>query len=319
MPFGIPGSYSKKGGGLASLLAPLFHMRKQQEEEEEQQPSMLSSLIGDYQQNEDEMQTPVFDQYLETLQNAPRREDFQPSTGRKILAGLAGAATGFTSGAAAGSKAVQDITEAPFRNARRDFENELEPLEKGVGFEKAFGETLRKRTADRQGFGAKLARIESDYTKAKGQLEVAKQRAATAQDLARIKEAENNLDAEYQRQKIEIDRMNAGSNRMRAGAAQTSANARARNADIYAKQGGARPRHVSVTEQLTAEAAGGKEALDEILEQMPDLASTGVIKLSEDGKLVFPKDMSEATKSQLTKIWKDKKAEKAKGRLGVTR
>lgn len=285
--------------------------RKQEDDEQPDVP-MFSSLMDDYNQGEDELQTPVFDRFMELAQNRPRREDYQPSTGRKVLAGIAGGLTGLTSGAAQGAKTVQDITEGPYRRAVEDYQTELEPIKQGVGFEKAFNETARKRLNDRQGYGVKIAKLEGEYTKAKDQLKVALQRAATEKERNQIRQAEADVDRMYKEQKIKIERMNAGSAQMRANASMIGAGARMMNAQKYSEQGNQpRPRHVPISEQLKAEAVGAKEALDDVLSQTGPIGVT----LDNQGKLKFPKGMTEDQQRKFTEIFNESKSKKAKGRL----
>lgn len=227
--------------------------------------------------------TPVFDRYLEEIQNAPRREDYQLSTGKKILAGLAGAATGFTSGASAGSRAIQDITEGPYRNAQRDFKERIEPLEKGIGYEKSFAETLRKKQNDQNKFGSNLATIEANRDKALAQIKIMKQRANTDEARQEADEAHKSVMAEYYRAKADNDR---GSVRAR----QTSADASMIRANKPPGTGSApRGRFVSPTQQTNAVKLAKQKTFEETARIHPNIAVTQDPKTFE---LVFGKDVT---------------------------
>lgn len=288
-------------------------------EQEDDGQMMFSRLVDQYGQGDDEgLDTPIFDQYMQTVQNRPQREDYQPSIGRKILGGLAGAMTGFTSGAKAGQNMVQDITEGPYRQAQADYQAELEPLEKGVGFERAFGETLRKRLNDRQNYGVKVAKLESDYQAAQDKLDIALKRAGNDAERNRILAAKQSVDAEYQRERAKTERLNAGANQTRANASMVSAKAKERNAQTYGAGGSGRaPRHVPINEQLRAEAVGAKEALDITLNNFPYVKEQGVT-LDNTGKLVFPKDMDPRIIDIFTKAFEQDRARISKARLDQT-
>lgn len=247
-------------------------------------PALLESLVQSFQQPEQGMDTPVFDRYLEEIQNAPRRENYEVGTGKKILAGIAGAATGFTGGASAGAKTIQDITEGPYRNAQRDFKERIEPLEKGIGYEKSFAETLRKKQNDQNKFGSNLATIEANRDKALEQIKIMKQRANTDEARQEADEAHKSVMAEYYKAKADNDR---GSVRAR----QTSADAAMIRAQKPPGTGSApRERFVSPTQQTHAVKLAKQKTFEETARIHPNIAVTQDPKTFE---LVFGKDATD--------------------------
>lgn len=250
-------------------------------------PFLVDRLVKDFSAQLDEpnaeVSTPVFEKYLEEIQNAPRREDYEVGTGRKILAGIAGAATGFTSGASAGAKTIQDITESPYRNAQRDFKERIEPLEKGVGFEKHFAETARKATNDHRNYGFKVADIQAKKNKAMGDLQVAFERAENEDDKNAINAARVSIEAEFKRQMADINRGNMGANQTRANAAMIRANK-------PPGTGSAPKGHfVSPTQQTHAVKLAKQKTFEETQRVHPNIAVTQDPKTME---LVFGKDVT---------------------------
>lgn len=279
MPFGIQNRFGLRPWERESEIRSFSP-----EEAEQSDPALLDNLVKAFQQPEQEIQTPVFDRYLEEIQNAPRREDFQAGTGRKILAGLAGAAAGFTGGAGAGARTVQEITEGPYQKAQQDFRNRIEPLEKGVGFEKSFSETARKSMNDKNNRGFKLADLEGKRTKALGDLEIAERNAKTREELARIQGARAEVEAEHKRQLAQIGHRNAGAREVAAQASQTRAN-RPPGTGSQAK-----PHTNSPTQQIAASKLAKQKALDETLKVHPMI---GAALDPKTGEIVFADDVSE--------------------------
>lgn len=271
---------------------------------------------GSFGQEEENEDNPVFQRYLEEIENAPRREDYEMGTGKKILAALAGGLTGFTSGAERGAKVIEDIREGPYRRDLAEHKAKLEPLEKGVGFEKAFGETLRKRTKDQGDLAHKYAEHRRKYEETKGKLAEMKAKASTADELAKIKQFEAENEKAFQEGKLEIERNVAGSRRISANADATRAGAYKESVDKYGTGAGSRPQHAPVSEQLTAEAVSRKEAFNDMVTEMPSIKG---VKQNEDGSLKFPSGMVPQAQERYQEIFNELVARKTKERLGRTR
>lgn len=255
--------------------------------------------------------TPVFDKYLEEIQNAPRREDYQLSTGKKILAGIAGAATGFTSGAGAGAKTIQDITEGPYRNAQRDFKERIEPLEKGVGFERHFSETVRKQQNDQRNYGAKIADIQRKWEQTKGQLQIGLQKAETAEERAYYQNLLTQAQTAYTEEKAEIDKTNAGARKVAADASMIRAQ------KPHGTGSPAKPRFIDPRKQMEAKAFVAEDAFNATMDEMPSLKQAGTITFNK-GKVIFPKDLDPRIQEKFLEIHRAKVDELADTSLRKT-
>lgn len=267
-------------------------------------------------QDVQEEETPIFDRYLEEIENAPNREDYEMGTGKKILAALAGGLTGFTSGAEKGAKVIEDIREGPYRRDFAAHKAKLEPLEKGVGFEKAFGETLRKRTKDQGELAHKYAEHQRKYEETKGKLAEMKAKAANAEELTKIKQFEEENERAFQQGKLEIERNVAGSRRISANADATRAGAYAKNVDKFGDGQKGTPKPIPVKEQMMAEAVSAKDALADMQHEMPSVKG---VSLDQTGNLVFPKGMVPQVQEKYIEIFNKLKSDKANERLGRTR
>jgi len=77
-----------------------------------------------------------FIEHLRTLlENPPTKQDYKPTTGRRVLSALAGGLTGFAQGPKAGEEAGQSVYYAPFNQQYQDWLTQTGALEKGVGLE----------------------------------------------------------------------------------------------------------------------------------------------------------------------------------------
>ena len=298
MPFGIQG------------------FRRRKDPLEELTEEVQRGFPQDRSFEEDEQETPVFNRYLEEIQNAPNREDYEMGTGKKILAALAGGLTGFTSGAEKGAKVIEDIREGPYRRDLAAYKAKLEPLEKGVGFERNFGETLRKRTKDKADEAYKYADLDRKKEEALGKLNVMKQKATTAEELARIKEMEVRIEEDYKRSKAESERSVAGSRRISANADAARAGAYVENVGKFGNGQKGTPKPIPVKEQMMAEAVSAKDALTDMQREMPSVQG---VSLDQTGNLVFPKGMVPQVQEKYIEIFNKLKSDKANERLGRTR
>lgn len=106
------------------------------------------------------------------LTNQPRREDHQAGTGGKIVAGLAAALTGLSSGAQAGANMGKGLLENPYQKATQDWEAKGKGLEgvaklenQGVDDKRQlFGlkETMRGNVAQESANKLKQDQLEAD-------------------------------------------------------------------------------------------------------------------------------------------------------------
>lgn len=99
------------------------------------EPDILdfSQLLDMEEEPMPEISSPMRQQYMNQLMNPPKREDYAPSTGRKILGGLLAGINGAVGG---GGNPGGDLLNAKFNTARRDYGEKLEPLAKGAAIEK---------------------------------------------------------------------------------------------------------------------------------------------------------------------------------------
>lgn len=279
------------------------------EESEQPDPQLVDSLVRNFTTQDpvsapyggagDEIETPVFDRYLEEIQNAPRREDYEVGTGRKILAGLAGAAAGFTGGAERGARTIQNITEGPYQQAQKDFQDRIEPLEKGVGYEKSFSETLRKKQNDQRNYGAKIADLEAKRDRTKGQLEISLKNSQTAEERAYYQNLLTQAQTAYTQEKAEIDHINAGARKVAADASMVRAQ------KPHGTGSPAKTRYIDPRKQMEAKAFVAEDAFNKTLDDMPSLKQAGTITFNK-GKVVFPKGLDPRIQEKFLEIHRAK-------------
>lgn len=166
---------------------------------------------------------PMTQDYFSALQNAPTREEYKPSLGRKIGAGLAGLAASFTNPQAAG-----DITfgalNAPFMRAQGDYQQRLGNLAQGARGEQGLAALARQMSADefeRSKFGQELGFKESELAQkgALGGREIDLKGRILESDLK-----QKELDRALAEKRISTEQYNSATQRMNAETQRQSAN-----------------------------------------------------------------------------------------------
>ena len=80
--------------------------------------------------------SPALTQYIQERERQPRREDYRPSTGRKVGAAAIGAINAYLNpGQGKGSEAMRNIMDAPFNKAHGDWERNAKSLEWSAAME----------------------------------------------------------------------------------------------------------------------------------------------------------------------------------------
>ena len=171
----------------------------------------------------------VFQQYKDWQSRMPTRESTEPSTKRKIFAGLAGF-LGALGSPEAGGRITSGILEGPRRRAMSDWEAEGASLGKVGEFAQNVSETRQKRESDVLGYEGTEKRVEAT-------LEGVKQRRDAEDTRHRDRLAGMTEDSEKRKEVARHNKAVEGianeANRIReisAGASKTSAEA-------YAKKG----------------------------------------------------------------------------------
>ena len=173
--------------------------------------------------------------YQQYIQNAPQIE--QPSWGRRILAGIAGAATGLNQGATAGARAAEQTMMQPYMTAMQNWQ----VREPGMRF--AAVEEERRADNERQALVAyqnylhqkALEKNAADTVAVRNRgidVTVARDEQEAREAQARLEHDERDLKetGAYHRSQIDIDRDRAATARIQAGASVLSAQAAMFNA-----------------------------------------------------------------------------------------
>ena len=173
--------------------------------------------------------------YQNYIQSAPQIE--QPSWGRRILAGIAGAATGLNQGATAGARAAEQTMMQPYMTAMQNWQ----VREPGMRF--AAVEEERRADNERQALVAyqnylhqkALEKNAADTVAARNRgidVTVARDEQEAREAQARLEHDERDLaeTGAYHRSQIDIDRDRAATARIQAGASVLSAQAAMENA-----------------------------------------------------------------------------------------
>ena len=169
-------------------------------------------------------------QYQDWMSRRPEREDTDPSTGRKILGGVAGFLAGLGGGPAAAQQVTSGILEGPRNRAMTDWKEEGEALKDVGTYTTAAAESERKGRSDVM----RLEGINRRVTAAResiAQRESAEQsrhsdrEAADLTDNERLAETKEHNDAleKIAKEKNEIDRIFGAAATSRAESAATEA------------------------------------------------------------------------------------------------
>lgn len=170
----------------------------------------------------------VLSQYKNWMTSRPRREDYEPGTGRKIAAGLLGFVSGLTGNPAAGAATTAGILEGPRLKAMRQWKEQGEGIGDVAKFAQDVAETRRKRESDIMSFEGVQGRIEAQRSAIQQRTEAENLRhkdrmASLEEDGARRKEVTRHNKA--------LEGLAKESNSIRA----TEAAARTTSANAYAK------------------------------------------------------------------------------------
>lgn len=88
---------------------------------------------------------PMQDQFQQMLQQAPKEENYQPSTRQKVGGVLAGIGAGIQQGSMAGIKAHQAITDKPLNDAKSTYQDKLKLAQGAYELENSNSEFDRKQ------------------------------------------------------------------------------------------------------------------------------------------------------------------------------
>lgn len=175
-------------------------------------------------------QFPQSQGFMELLSQQPRREDFKPSLGRKIGAGLAGIASSFGNPNSGGDVAF-NILNRPFQRANEDYQMRLNNARQGAGLEQGlaglfrqFGNDEFQRNQAGQELGLKRDQLTQQGALGNREIDV-KQKALENQA------AQQQLDRALQERRISIDQYQAATQRLNAETNQKEAASR----DAYYK------------------------------------------------------------------------------------
>lgn len=134
---------------------------------------------------------PALTAYQQALTEQPTAESTRPSTGRRVGAAIAGAFGGLGGGVGAGVKTANDILDAPYRVAMRDYSNRIGGLGESAKLEQDDTEAQLKALTTARAMGLKydefkLKKLESDrdYGVATDKVGIDRDRAATYKDVS---------------------------------------------------------------------------------------------------------------------------------------
>ncbi len=164
----------------------------------------------------------VMEDYQSWLGRRPSEEDYAPSKGRKVLAGILGFLTGLKN-PEAGAKVTRSLTRGGYDQALGDWEREGKTLGEVGKLQQDFGETRRKQISDVLGYESSKQRVGATRERTKAMVDAEKNRHATAMANAKTsaeKAAEtkrHNSELEkLAKENISIDKMDAQTRRQNA-------------------------------------------------------------------------------------------------------
>lgn len=127
------------------LLTRLRALRPQREQREPVMIPPVEQLSQEYDSQFED--GPALSSYRQHIQSMPEYEDYKPSFGRKLVAGLVGAGLGAKS-PAAGINFANDITQRPYHEAVQQWESRIRPMQEAAGLEELGQRTKRKYIND---------------------------------------------------------------------------------------------------------------------------------------------------------------------------
>ena len=207
-----------------------------------------SDMLPDKQQSSQS----AIDRYMDIVSHMPQRSDYKPGIGRRIAAGLIGAATGFSS-PSKGFQAALDVNQSPYNRAVQDWGTELEELKPLMVAEnqREMNQTRVNEQARKTDLinASKQFEAETDRMFKQGilkdravqgrlrEMTLAHREALDSGKLELAKEIAKDM-KEYRDEQVKISKSNAASNATRAAAS-------AKNAETSQKVGEARVKHMS--------------------------------------------------------------------------
>lgn len=176
---------------------------------------------------------PGFNRYKEFIGNVPQRDQYQLGKGKNILAMLAGALTGFTSGPGAGIATTEALRNRPYNQAMQDYKIQAEGLGDVAALEERTQETKRKYRNDTLDALSKQEANQTARDRTEGYLS-----ELDANSKARVSDLEIKRDSaksqnERRRIQNQIDQENSRSNRIRARASEKNATTNAERTRTY--------------------------------------------------------------------------------------
>jgi len=195
------GNASQGFGGIGSQMQPQYGGFDVQPFRNDSFSSMMSQM-------------PQTQGFMEMLGQQPRREDYQPSTGRRIGGILAGLAGSFGGGNGAGI--TSSIVNQPFGNAVQDYQRELGNARQGAQFETGLAQLSRQFSQDnfqREQAGNELG-LKRDQLTQQGAL--GNREIDVKQEALKNQQAQQVLDRALQERKISVDQYQAATGRINA-------------------------------------------------------------------------------------------------------
>ena len=226
--------------------------------------------------------SPSLQDYEAHISAMPQREDYRASVGRRILASLAGAATGFRN-PGEGINVAERITQQPYEQAVSDWSTKGKSLEAAAAQEgKTLGESvdynlgLIKDETQRGNLKARVDQIQKNY-------EIGMKNAKTAQERAAILQKAQSDMAQYHRDIIGVRKTEAGASVTQAEAAKTRAGASVTSAEASKARAekAAQPKTLSSIDQLRVM----RTAQDAVRSEMPEAAAK-YIETDDNGKVI---------------------------------
>lgn len=249
---------------------------------------------------EPEEKAPMGD-YQDWLGRRPKREDYKPSTGRKILAGLAGFLAGLQN-PAAGAAVTRGIAHGKYEGALQDWQEEGKAIGDVAELGQKYAETERKGAANKMTYEASMTGI--------------KQREE-AEQLRHIDRKEKAVDdrsknAEELRHNQELEKIQQEKNRIdarEAGASETRASAyKSRMEDLNKK--GSRVKYTDAEDAFW-------DSVEELAVEMMPEAEEYIERDSKSGKAIGWKADLNLSPEEVSKfqILKNEAAKKARRKL----
>jgi len=212
---------------------------------------------------------PAFEEYSRFLATQPHREDYKLGTGKNILAILAGALTGASSGnPSIGIGVTEKLRDKPYRTAMEEYDNRAQGLGKVAALEEKNQDTQRKYRNDAMDAFTARERNKTAQSEAESRSQARLDQLAVLQQNAKTNEEKLKWQKERDKEQLKYEAIRARATASNAESAKINAGANKTRADAYVKDLDFKHTHPKEPP------AKLNQVVNDIIGQYPDLADT---------------------------------------------